>query len=78
MPVDLSSTATEMPDLVRTGRASSRELVELHLERIERLDQRLNAVVTVDADGARRRADELDRQLARGGPVGLFHGVPLT
>ncbi len=35
-------------------------------------------MVTLDANGARWRADELDRRLAREGPVGLLHGVPLT
>ncbi|MBW3643554.1 MAG: amidase [Actinobacteria bacterium] len=78
MPVDPFTTATEMVRLLRAGRVSSRELVDLHLERIERLDGRLNAVVTVDAAGARRRADELDRRLPSNGPVGLLHGLPLT
>ncbi|MDP9403599.1 MAG: amidase family protein [Actinomycetota bacterium] len=67
-----------MTRLLRAGAVSSRELVDLHLERIERLDGRLNAVVTVDAAAARRRADDLDRRLARGGPAGLLHGLPLT
>ncbi|MBW3649848.1 MAG: amidase, partial [Actinobacteria bacterium] len=43
-----------------------------------RLDGRLNAVVTLDAERALRRADELDRALRTGGPVGLLHGLPLT
>ncbi|MBW3627468.1 MAG: amidase [Actinobacteria bacterium] len=78
MAIDPFSTATQMAELLRAGSVSSRELVDLHLERIERFDPQLNAVVTVDVDGARRRADELDRRLARGGPVGVLHGVPLT
>ena len=63
---------------VRSGRITSRELVEAHLDRIERYNGVLNAVVTIDADGARRRADERDRELARGQPRGPFHGVPMT
>ncbi len=78
MPVDPFSTATEMVGLLGAGEVSSRELVDLHLERIERLDGRLNAVVTVDAAGARRRADDLDRTLAHAGPIGPLHGLPLT
>jgi amidase len=78
VPVDPFSTATQMTELLRRAEVSSRELVDLHLERIERLDDRLNAVVTVDAAGACRQADDLDRRLARGGPVGLLHGLPLT
>ncbi len=78
MPVDPFTTAAEMVRLLRAGEVSSRELVELHLERIERLNGRLNAVVTVDEAGARRRADDLDYRRVQSGPVGLLHGPPLT
>ncbi len=78
MPLDPFTTAVEMVRLLRAGEVSSRELVELHLERIGQLNGRLNAVVTVDEQGARRRADDLDSRRARGGPTGLLHGLPLT
>ena len=78
MPVDPFATAVELVRLLRAGDVSSRELVDLHLERIERLNGRLNAVVTVDEAGARRRAEDLDCRLADSGPVGLLHGLPLT
>lgn len=67
--------AVELAAMVARGDLSSRELVELHLERIERLDPDLHAVVTLDAEGARRTADELDAAPA---PVGPLHGVPMT
>ena len=57
---------------------SSRELLELYLERVARLNPQLNAVVTLDADGARRAADAADAALARGGIIGPLHGVPMT
>ncbi len=78
MPVDPFSTASEMVRLLTAGEVSSRDLVDLHLERIERLDGRLNAVVTLDDAGARQRADDLDRRFARDGAVGLLHGLPMT
>ena len=78
MPVDPFIPAVEMVRLLRDGEVSSRELVDMHLERIERLDGRLNAVVTVDAAAARGQADELDRRRAQEGAVGLLHGLPLT
>jgi amidase len=63
-------SATEQAGLVRRGEVSSSELVELCLERIERLDPELNAFVTVCADEARAAAaGEL--------PDGPFRGVPL-
>ena len=48
------------------GEVSSRELVELYLERIERLDPRLNAFRIVFAERAREEADEADRRVLPG------------
>jgi Asp-tRNA(Asn)/Glu-tRNA(Gln) amidotransferase A subunit family amidase len=52
--------------------------VEAHLERIDRLNPRLNALVTVDAEGARTAAQDAEAALARGDALGALHGVPLT
>ena len=57
---------------------SSSEVVDSHLAQIERRNPRLNAVVTLDADGARLRAREADEALARGEVWGPLHGVPIT
>ena len=59
---------------IRAREVSPLELVDLYLERIERLDPQLNAYVTVDADGARAAARAAERTDA-GAP---FHGVPLS
>ena len=67
--------AVELAALVRERQVSSRDLVELFLGRIEALDGELHAVVTVDAETARRQADELDRMSTLVGPL---HGVPMT
>jgi amidase len=61
--------ALEQARLVREGEVSSRELVELYLERIERLDPELNAYVTVVADEALAAAESPAE--------GPFAGVPL-
>ena len=53
-------------ELIRAGEVSSRELVELYLERIERLDPLLNAFRVVLAERAREEADEADRRVAAG------------
>ena len=70
--------AVVQAEAVRSGRISSRDLVELHLDRIARYNGDLNAVVTLDADGARRRADQRDADQRAGLPCGPFHGVPMT
>lgn len=57
---------------------SARELLDLHLDRIERLDGDVNAVVTLDPEGARTRAAAIDDDRANGRDVGPLGGVPIT
>lgn len=68
----------EIAQQVRTRKISPKELVEWHLERIERLLPKLNAFVHVDAEGARRRAREAEAAIQRGEAPGPLHGVPVT
>jgi amidase len=70
--------ATELAALVRRREVSARELLEAHLDRIERLNPSLNAVVTLDVDGAQAAADAADRALAAGDDVGPLHGLPVA
>ncbi|MGH7313807.1 MAG: amidase family protein, partial [Candidatus Rokuibacteriota bacterium] len=63
---------------VQASRVSSLELVEACLARIARLDPRLRAFITVDAEGARATAKERDAELAAGHRRGLLHGLPLA
>jgi amidase len=64
-------------ELLRDREISSRELVELYLARIERLDPRLNSFRVVLAERARDEADEADRRLAAGEAAPLL-GVPIA
>lgn len=57
---------------------SSRELLDLFAARVERHDGTLNAVVTLDLERARARADAADAALARGESWGPLHGLPVT
>lgn len=76
-PVALRS-AGELARLVHDKQLSSRELLDIYLDRIERLGPSINAVVTIDADAARQRAQAADDAIARGTSWGPLHGVPLT
>ena len=63
-------------ELVRDGEVSSRELTELYLERIERLDPQLNAYRIVLADEALAAADAADARRGDGAPP--LNGVPIA
>jgi amidase len=74
-----TSTAVELATAVRTKEISSRELLDLYLDRIERLDRNaVNSVVTLDVERARAAAANADDALARGDEVGPLHGLPVT
>jgi amidase len=78
VPLDPFLPATELVRLLAEGEVSSRELLDAHLDRIDRLDGALGAVVTLDAERARAAADELDRRRAGGESAGRLHGLPMT
>ena len=71
-------TALEISEAVRTKQTSVRSTVEESLTAIEEREDELHAFLHVDADGARTRADELDRRLARGEELGPLAGVPVA
>ncbi|MGW3290682.1 amidase [Streptomyces sp. NPDC001002] len=72
------ASATDLLAAIHRRAISSRELLDLYLARIERLNPDLNAVVTLDTDRARTGADAADEVLARGEDVGPLHGLPMT
>ena len=71
-------TATELAARIARKKVSSTEVVEAHLRRIESVNPRVNAVVKVLGDEARRDAAEADRKVAAGAHLGPLHGVPFT
>ena len=71
------ASIAELADGVRARKWKARELVESYLDRIRRLDGRLGCYLLVDADGARRRADQVDATVATGRDPGLLAGVPV-
>lgn len=74
---DLPS-ASELAAAIRAGELSSVALVESQLARVDAYNPGLNAIVTLDAAGARARARQADEALARGELWGPLHGVPVT
>ena len=64
-------------EMIREGEITSVELTRLHLDRIDRLDRRLNSFRTVLSDRALSEAAEADRQVAAGESAPLL-GVPIA
>jgi amidase len=70
--------AYRIEELILTHKITSVEVVDAYLEQIKRFNPKLNAIVTLNEDGARRRAKEADEALAKGVVWGPLHGVPIT
>ncbi len=71
-------SASELASAIRSKQLSSKAIVEAHLARIAEVNPKLNAIVQLTADSARKEADEADAALARGEIKGPLHGVPMT
>lgn len=78
MTVDLDPFASPLAvaRLIRSGQVRAVEVASFYLERIDRLDPRLNAVIDRDP-GTLDLAADADRAVAVGEPLPPFHGVPI-
>ncbi|MFI0777861.1 amidase [Streptomyces sp. NPDC021212] len=71
-------SASALAAAVARGEFGAAEAVESHLERIDAVNPRVNAVTTVMADRARAAAKDIDARRTAGEPVGPLAGVPFT
>ncbi|MEZ4869463.1 MAG: amidase family protein [Caldilineaceae bacterium] len=72
------ASTTQMAAAIQVREISAVELLDAHLAQIEKQNPALNAIVTLNADEARKRARAADVALARGECWGALHGVPFT
>ncbi|MFT3862594.1 Asp-tRNA(Asn)/Glu-tRNA(Gln) amidotransferase subunit GatA [Micropruina sp.] len=72
------STAAELAGLIGSGQASSREITQAHLDRIEAVDGDVRAFLHVDGERALAAADAVDARRAAGEALGPLAGVPLA
>jgi aspartyl-tRNA(Asn)/glutamyl-tRNA(Gln) amidotransferase subunit A len=70
--------ATELASLIRGKQLSSREVVQAHLDRIEAINPKINAIVTLLTEDALKGSDAADRAVKNGAELGPLHGVPFT
>jgi amidase len=76
--IDPFSTARDMVAAIAARRISARELLDMHVARIEQANPVVNAIVSLDVQRARERAREADESTARGDTPGALHGLPFA
>ena len=70
-------SAAELADLIQRKEVSPVEATEAYLERIDQVDSKLNAYITVTRDVALAAAREAEAAIAGGGYRGPMHGIPV-
>jgi aspartyl-tRNA(Asn)/glutamyl-tRNA(Gln) amidotransferase subunit A len=73
-----SLSLSQASQLVRSKKLSPVELTEACLERIERLNPKLNAFITVTAESALAEARAAEQEIQKGHWRGPLHGIPLA
>jgi amidase len=71
-------TAVELASRIRRKDVSAREVLAAHLARIERVNPKVNAIVTLVAERATADAAAADERQARGAALGPLHGLPVA
>jgi amidase len=71
-------SATDLAQAISSKEASSREVIEAHLRRIEAVNPAVNAVTVVLGEQALEAAKAADRAIVGGGDLPPFYGVPFT
>ena len=74
----MNYTAVQLGKMIKDKEISSVEAVKASLEAINKNEEKINAFVTIDEEGALKRAEEADKKIASGELNGPFAGVPLA
>lgn len=72
------STAVELAQSIARKEISAREVLQIHLDQIERVNPQVNAIITLHADRALEQAAAADERQARGESLGPLHGLPIA
>jgi amidase len=76
-PICFMSTV-EMAQLIRARKLSAREALAAHLTQIERVNPKVNAIVTLVPEMAADAAAKADEMQAHNEPLGPLHGLPVA
>jgi aspartyl-tRNA(Asn)/glutamyl-tRNA(Gln) amidotransferase subunit A len=77
--IDVSKlTIKHLSQLIDSREISSLELVDATIEKIEKLNPKLNAFITIFDKSARRQAERADSLIKQGRYLGPLHGIPIS
>ena len=71
-------SAYELSARIRSGELRAKDLVASVLRRIREMEPLVHAYISLDEEGALRKAEEVDARVARGEEVGVLAGVPVA
>jgi amidase len=71
-------SAKQLAALIRRKKIGCLELLDFYLERVDRYNPRINAIIFMNIESARKRARQADQALSKGRVWGPLHGVPMT
>ena len=69
-------SAVDLATRLARKQVSAREVMTAHLAQIERINPKLNAIVTLVAEQAMAAAAKADEAIVGRGPIGVLHGLP--
>src|SRR5664280_1049896 len=78
---DMSLTrksARKLAELIRTRAVSPVEVLDAHLSVIERINPKLNAIITLATEQAQDAARAAEAAVIKGDPLGALHGLPVA
>ena len=69
-------SAVDLAARLARKQLSARDVMKAHLDQIERVNPKVNAIVTLVAEQAMAAAAKADETIVRRGPLGVLHGLP--
>lgn len=71
-------SAASLREAVLNKEFSCRDIVKAYFERIDKVESKIDAYLTLCREEAFKKADEIDEKIAKGIPVGLLAGIPIA
>ena len=71
-------SVAELSTMLQSRAISAREVLDAHLVQVDRVNPQVNAIVTLDAEGAYRQANAIDARRMKGETLGPLAGLPIA